>query len=318
MQPHFISVYSDIGAGKHGTTHGVQMIADRTKARFANASFCSIVADYQKQTPLHPAAKYIENLLPFFTEKLVPQLSQELQTAEQNNHFPVIISGDHSNAMGNLAAFRNHHKDAKVGVVWIDAHADLHSIFTTPSGNMHGMPLAASLDLDNKQCQQANPDDIAQQKWQQLKNLAVAKNFSTENLYFLGLRSYESPEESLLNEHQIFAYSAKGDNILNANQNLPLDEILSILLAQLQGLDAIYISFDIDALDAVFVPATGTPEPQGYTPDEVRQIFNALFTLPNIKLFEITEFNPTLDDDRQKHQAIFDLFDDVLTLIEQR
>lgn len=318
MRPHFIEVYSDIGAGKHGTTHGVEMIAKRCKARFTDANAHQIVADYQKQNPQHAAAKYIENLLPFFADKLVPQLSHELKLAEQAGDFPVIISGDHSNAMGNLAAFRNHHKDAKVGVVWIDAHADLHSIFTTPSGNMHGMPLAASLGLDNKQCQQADPNEDAQAKWNALKNLAISPNFSPDNLYFLGLRSYESPEESLLNEHQIFAYSAKGRNIIDDRQTLSLDEVLQKLLGELKELDVVYISFDVDALDAALIPATGTPEPQGYNPDEAMQIFSALFTLPNIKLFEITEFNPTLDTDSQKHQTIFDLFDQVLTLIEQR
>lgn len=318
MTVQFIEVYSDIGAGKHGTTHGVAMLSEYCEKIRPDSKVHKIQAQYQPITPQHPSAKYLEYLVPFFQNNLLPNVTTALDDCQQQGDFPIIISGDHSNAMGNLAAFRNHHQDAKVGVVWIDAHADLHSIFTTPSGNMHGMPLAASLGLDNLDCQVATPNDEAVAGWNSLKQLAKTDNFTTQNLYFLGLRSHEPPEEHLLHTHDIFAYNAKGEKFQDAHEKLSLTQILENLTKELACLDAVYVSFDVDSLDSSLIPATGTPEPNGYSADEMRQIFGALLSLPNVKLFEITEFNPTLDDDTDKHQTIFALLGEAVKLIEQR
>lgn len=314
----FIEIYSDIGAGKHGTTHGVAMLSKHCEAHYPNIPVHKIYAKHDKQSPAHPAVKYIENLLPFFADTLVPQVGECLNKAESQQQFPVIISGDHSNAIGNLAAFMNHHQNKRIGVVWIDAHADLHSALTTPSGNMHGMPLATALRLDNADCQINTLDEKASAYWQQLKSLSSHEGILPSDVFFLGLRSFEPPEAHLIKQHQIFAYSAKGEPIVGDDDAKSLDEILDQMIAKLETLDAIYVSFDVDALDDALIPATGTPEPNGYRADEVRRIFDRILTLDNVKLFEITEFNPTLDDDSDKHRTIFGLLDHVLALIKQR
>lgn len=315
MNIEFIEVYSDIGAGKHGTVHGVDLISKHAK-RFAHDTH-RIIADKITQPPAHPAAKYIEHLLPFFRDKLVPLSHKLLGNIEQNGNFPVIISGDHSNAMGNLSAFMNHHHDARVGVVWIDAHADLHSVFTTPSGNMHGMPLAAVLRLDNTDCQTQTIDAHTQQKWQALKQLSTHQGIIPSDVFFLGLRSYEAPERHLLATQQMFAYDAQGQTVMGGDK-LPLGQILSQLIDKLSQLDAVYVSFDVDALDSSLIAATGTPEPNGYQPDDLRLIFDKLLGLPVVKAFEITEFNPTLDDDSDKYRTVFDLFTHALGVIANR
>lgn len=313
----FIEIYSDIGAGKHGTTHGVAMLSKHCEQRYPDAPVHKIYAKHDQLMPAYPSAKYIENLLPFFADTLVPQVGERLKIADEQAQFPVIISGDHSNAIGNLAAFMNHHHDQRIGVVWIDAHADLHSALTTPSGNMHGMPLATALRLDNADCQINTLDEMATAYWHKLKSLSGHQGILPSDVFFLGLRSYEPPEAHLIKEHQMFAYSAKGTPIAGGDGK-SLDEILDEMVARLSSLDAIYVSFDVDALDETLIPATGTPEPQGYQADEVRRIFDRLLVLDNVKLFEITEFNPTLDDDSDKHRTIFGLLDHALALIDQR
>lgn len=316
MAIEFIEIYSDIGAGKHGTTHGVAMLSKHCEQRYPDAPVHKIYANHDASTPAHPSAKYIETLLPFFADTLVPQLSNRLAQA-QNQRFPIIISGDHSNAIGNLAAFMNHHRDQRIGVVWIDAHADLHSVLTTPSGNMHGMPLATALRLDNTDCQINTLDETAADYWHKLKSLSSHDGILPSDVFFLGLRSYEPPEAHLITEHQMFAYSAKGTPIAGGDCQ-SLDAILDAMIDKLAGLDAVYVSFDVDALDETLIPATGTPEPDGYQADEVRRIFERILPLDNVKLFEITEFNPTLDNDSDKHRTIFGLLDHALKLIHQR
>lgn len=316
MTIEFIEIYSDIGAGKHGTTHGVAMLSEHCETHYPSAPVHKIYAKHDKLAPAHPSAKYIENLLPFFKQTLVPQVGKRLQQMDGQS-FPVIISGDHSNAIGNLAAFMNHHRDRRIGVVWIDAHADLHSALTTPSGNMHGMPLATALRLDNADCQINTLDETATDYWHKLKSLSSHDGILPSDVFFLGLRSFEPPEVHLIKTHQMFAYSAKGTPIAGGDRQ-SLDAILDAMIDRLAGLDAVYVSFDVDALDDTLIPATGTPEPDGYQADEVRRIFDRVLMLDNVKLFEITEFNPTLDDDSDKHRTIFGLLDHALALIHQR
>lgn len=320
MQVQFIEIYSDIGAGKHGTTHGVAMLSAHCEKYSPNAPVQRVYANHQTHQPKHPKAKYIESLLPFFEHKLVPTVQDCLAQAQQTSHFPVVISGDHSNAIGNLAAFANFYTTAKIGVVWIDAHADLHSVFTTPSGNIHGMPLAVALRLDNLDCQINELSDEVLAQWQAFKGLSKHKlGIASSDVFFLGLRSFEPPEAYLIKEQKMFAYSAQGEHIpANDTPKQDLSVILDTLVTRLAQLDAVYVSFDVDALDDSLIPATGTPEPKGYREDEVRQIFECLLALPNVKLFEITEFNPTLDDDQDKHQTIFALLDYAIEQIYQR
>lgn len=297
-----IEVYLDIGSGKYGTIYGVDKLGEIFKNICPNAPIHIIKPDNNTnelihQTPIYPKAKYIEALTPFFENKLTPTTKSVLDKGE----LPVIISSNHVNAMGNLGAFLNHHKDKKVGVVWIDAHADLHTIYTTPSGNLHGTPLATAIGDDNLDCQENTPPAEVVAYWERLKNLGDGQFVAPNDIYFLGLRSFEPPETYLIEKHNIFAVSA-------TQHRADFDNILNKVVEKLQDYDTLYVSFDIDALDESLVPATGTPEPQGYEVAEMRTIFEKVLSLPNVGLFEITEFNPTLDNDKGKHQAIFELF----------
>lgn len=86
-----------------------------------------------------------------------------------------------------------------MGVIWIDAHADLHSPYTTPSGNMHGMPIACSLGEDNKERQQNRPDDETVEWWEKLKNMGgIFPKINYEDLIFIALRDFEPAEDHLI------------------------------------------------------------------------------------------------------------------------
>lgn len=306
-----LAVHLDIGSGKYGTIHGVDGLAQRFEALCPNCPVWTIVPDNDAndlvyKPPMYPDAKYIEALTAFFENTMTPATQKVLASGS----LPVVISSNHANAIGNLSAFLNHHQGKQVGVLWIDAHSDLHSVYTTPSGNVHGMPLSLAIGEDNLECAVHTVNDSVAAYWQRLKELSHHK-LDPSNLFFLGLRSYEPPEAHLIDKHEMFAYSA-------TEHRQDFDKVLQTLAARLETLDAVYVSFDVDALDDSLIPATGTPEPQGYRVDEVHAIFDRILTLPNVGLFEITEFNPTLDNDEQKHQHIYELFDGALGLLANR
>ena len=108
-------------------------------------------------------AKHIDGII-----KIYDKLSNKIKSIYTNNNFPIIISGDHSSAGGTIAGIKASHPNKKLGVVWIDAHADLHSPLTTPSGNMHGMPLAISLNDNNSQSKINLVEDSVFKKWDTL------------------------------------------------------------------------------------------------------------------------------------------------------
>ena len=99
------------------------------------------------------------------------RISKAVSESIKNNFFPVVLSGDHSNAGGTIAGIKMAKPKSKLGVIWIDAHADLHTPYTTPSGNMHGMPLATALGEDNLENAVHQLDEKTAKLWNQLKEI---------------------------------------------------------------------------------------------------------------------------------------------------
>ena len=141
---------SELTAGTRGASLGPGAIM--SAARKNNNSFFGKI-------PLHPLPDF-NHLIDQPTNtpyaKRIDGFSQVFHavgdtvvTLLNNNKMPVVIAGDHGSAAGTIAGIKAHYTDKRLGVIWIDAHGDLHSPYTTPSGNMHGMPLAAALGEDN-------------------------------------------------------------------------------------------------------------------------------------------------------------------------
>lgn len=313
MAVQFFAVYSDIGAGHRGTKKGVKKLAKHCQ-KTHNAQVVGIVNN-AKAPQLYEhhhriSAKHIEYLTPFFKDSLTPILTRELQACQQQGNFPVIISGDHSNAMGNVASFINANQDKKIGVVWIDAHADLHSVYTTPSGNMHGMPVATVIGEDNTECQVGEVSQETIAYWNALKNLA--RDLAPTDIHFLGVRDTEQPEEYLIEKYGIFCHSTV------EHRRLGFEKVLDALTQKLANYDLIYVSFDIDSLDKSLVPATGTPVDNGYTVSEMSLIFSKILSLSNVGLFELTEFNPNLDHAHPTYDNVVQLLDKAVGILKDK
>ena len=168
----FIEVKSEIGAGTRGASLGIDAIKiaalDYGSSLFKKVESVEIPTQNHLlfENPGSPYAKRIKGLITLY-EKIAAEVSGTIK----KNGFPIVLAGDHSSAGGTIAGIRMAYPKQKLGVIWIDAHADLHSPYTSPSGNMHGMPVAASLGEDNAANKMNKPDKETLDLWNKLKRV---------------------------------------------------------------------------------------------------------------------------------------------------
>ena len=165
---------SDLGAGTRGSDMGVDAIEiaaiNKGNDFFNRFSFEDIATEnetvYNKVR--NSFAKRIGSVL-----RVCTRLSEAVKKALSKNSLPIVLSGDHSSALGTISGIKSAFPDKELGVVWIDAHADLHSPYTSPSGNIHGMPLSAALNDDNLDFQINTIVDETEKFWSAMKNIGI-------------------------------------------------------------------------------------------------------------------------------------------------
>ena len=231
-------------------------------------------------------------------------LAESVEKALQEDYFPIVFSGDHSNAIGTVTGIVDAFPDKKVGVIWVDAHLDLHSPYTTPSGNVHGMAVKALLPdkISAFRKNELNPETIT--LWSKIVKSGrkeITPKISPENIVFIGTRDYEEEEWALIQQLNIRIYTP--DDIRKKGMHSILDETLSYL----GQCDYLYTSFDVDSLDPGISTGTGTPAPDGLTYQDAALIFKTLVKHPKTTVFEISEINPLLDNDHSMPKTIAQL-----------
>ncbi len=198
-----IEVPSELGAGTRGASLGVDAIKIAALDFMSNffVHFPSEKIEVENNLLFEPIkspyAKRINGILNMY-ERISKAVSESLKS----NFFPVVLSGDHSNAGGTIAGIKMAKPKSKLGVIWIDAHADLHTPYTTPSGNMHGMPLATAIAEDNTESSVHTLDDKTTAMWNQLKSMGkIPQKVLPEDVVFIALRDYEKEEKFLIEKH---------------------------------------------------------------------------------------------------------------------
>ena len=308
----FISLNSELGAGKKGAAMGYGAIKEAA-IKYKSLIFSNNETDnipemndrMSEETPFI-FAKRINYILELY-HNISDTLSTKLKIP---NLFPVIISGDHSTAGGSIAGIRKAYPDARIGVIWFDAHADIHSPYTTPSGNLHGMPIAAALGLDNIEEAIHQPDHKTIDYWEKLKNTAN-KNpmIKSEDIVFVGLRATESQEDHLIEKYSIKTISV--DDLRENGIHKTQQEIIN----HLKLCDYIYISFDVDCLDPTISEGTGTPVAHGLYQNEASGLLNELMTDPRVCCLEFTEINPLLDQENKMAEIALEILESALKKI---
>jgi arginase len=283
---------SDIGAGTRGSDMGIDAI--EIAAINKNSEYFN---EYQfEDIKTHNESIYdkYRSSVAKRIEHVVEQCSRVSNAVKKNlnsNYFPIVLSGDHSSALGTISGIKAAYPDQTVGVIWIDAHADLHSPYTTPSGNIHGMPLAAALGSDNLDFQVNTVAQDTQDHWNEMKNIGIqGPKVLAENLVYFGVRDTEEAEDKQIEKLKIRNY--KVDEIRFRGLSICVDEAL----AKLSHCDVLYISFDVDSMDCDLISfGTGTPVSRGFDQYEIIDIINQFIRSKKVVCVEVVEVNPLLD-----------------------
>lgn len=219
----------------------------------------------------------------------VTELAEVVHREISENRFPLIVGGDHSMAIGTLAGLA---QTGPYGVIWVDAHADLNTGETSPSGNIHGMPLAAAMGMGDVRLTEVGGRD---------------PKLSPEHLVYIALRDIDEGEMNEINRLGIKVITV--EEVRTRGVDVIMKESLSYLR---ERVDRFYISFDMDSLDASLVPGTGTPVDGGLTEVEAKAILKEAMQAEDLIAVELVELNPALDRDDVTAQLAYRLCETII------
>lgn len=305
---------SDIGAGTRGADLGVDAIeiaAINAQSDYFNRYDYTDLktfndAVYNKQNTTY--ALRIGKVL-----AVCEGLSNSVRAVLNDGSFPLVLSGDHSSALGSISGVKCAYPDKRVGVVWIDAHADIHSPYTTPSGNIHGMPLAAALADDNLDRKVNEVKDETNTNWEAIKNIGgISPKVLHDDIVYFGVRDTEEPEDYTIEKNGIKNYRV--DEVRYRG----MEACLSETLERLKNCDVIYISFDVDSMDCDLISkGTGTPVSKGFDQYEIIEIINGIIKSGKVACLEFVEVNPCLDNKGNvMAETAFEVLSEVTKTIE--
>ena len=299
----FIEVKSEIGAGTRGASLGVDAV--KVAALDYGSSLFNQVpsVEIQNENQLlfeSTGISYGKRLRGIVS--IYERLAHEVSDTLKKKIFPIVLAGDHSTAGGTIAGIKMANPKARLGVIWIDAHADLHSPYTTPTGNVHGMPLAATLNEDNTTNRINKPDKETVDLWNRLKKVGgMAPKITYKDLVYIALRDVEPEESYLIKKHKVRTFST------NEVRKNGVEKIARDALAHLSHCNLIYISFDVDSMDSSISKGTGTPVRNGITEKEAGSLIVRLIQNEKVCCFEICEVNPTLDRENLMAENTFEI-----------
>ncbi|WP_163192999.1 arginase [Clostridium thermarum] len=205
--------------------------------------------------------------------------------AISKGNFPLILGGDHSLGLGSIAGVSKHIKN--IGVIWIDAHGDMNTHETTLTGNIHGMPLAASMGK--------GPDKLVNLFEHRVK-------VKDENVVHIAGRDLDPGEIELIKNSKLKAFT------MDKIKENGIDSIIKESLDYLRDkVDAIHVSFDIDSLDSSFVPGTGTPVSDGLTVEEAKKLLSSIAASGMLVSLDLVELNPLLDNNDETAKLYMEL-----------
>lgn len=310
-----IEIRSEIGAGTRGASLGPDAIkvaawnkGDDLFQKFRPQHVLS--ENHLLNKPIDtPYGKRISGLVRIY-ERVCKAVASELE----KDKFVLIMAGDHSTAGGTIAGLKKANLNKRIGVIWIDAHADLHSPYSTPSGNLHGMPLGTALGNDNLENQINTIKEETRIGWEKLKNVgSPAPKILPSDLVFIGVRDTEKPEDDVIQNSNIRNF------MIEEVRKKGTSQIIRETMDYLKECDLIYVSFDVDSMDSSISMGTGTPVAGGLTIEEAFELCTGFVAEEKTKCFEIVEVNPCLDDKINKMaETAFHIVKGVVETIQKK
>lgn len=201
------------------------------------------------------------------------KLAVEVDEVIKSNRMPLVLGGDHSIAIGTLAGVSKHYNN--LGLIWFDAHGDLNTAETSPSGNIHGMSLAVSLGHGHELLTKIG---------------GYFPKVKPENVIIIGARDLDEGERAIIKELGIKVYT------MHEVDKLGMTKVMEETIDHLKECDGVHLSLDLDGLDPIHVPGVGTPVPGGITYREGHLAMEMLSDADIITSIEFVEVNPILDE----------------------
>jgi arginase len=279
MQIDIIGIPIDLGADRRGVDMGPSAIRyahlqpklealgykveDKGNIEVPIAEMCAIT---------EPKLKYLDCIVP-----MSRRAAGAVSTSIQSGHFPLVLGGDHSLSLGSI---RGAARVKPIGVIWIDAHADFNTDKTTPSGNIHGMPLAALCGQGDKRLSQL---------WDEPVPILDPKRVAV-----IGARDLDPGEKVNLREAGVMVMGM--EQIDRLGMVAAVEKAIERVSRQVEG---IYLSFDMDAMDPRHAPGVGTPVPAGLTQREAHVACELAGETGKLIGMDIVEVNPILDIQNQ-------------------
>lgn len=300
-----VEVRSELAAGTRGASLGIDALKvaslDLKSDFFARFDPINVpdANSFLWKGNRHPHAKYIDGVY-----QVLNNVYETIRDLRKEKIFPIILAGDHSTAAGTIMGIKAADPDKRLGVIWIDAHADLHTPYTTPSGNMHGMPLAMCIGTDNLECKLNEPHEETIRYWEKIKTIGGGQpKIRPEDIVYIAVRDTEEPEDYLIKKHGIKNFT------IEEVRSKGVSAVARQALALLSSCDQIYISFDVDSMDSSISKGTGTPVPEGLSVEEAIQLNAELIKDKRVCCWEIVEVNPTLDTENLMAENAFEVLE---------
>ena len=285
-----IGVPSDVGAGDRGAIMGPEALRVARIKQTLEELGLSVTDKGNLTGPQSPEAppvngyRHLEQNIDW-CHKVKQALLLELDKGQ----LPIMMGGDHALSIGSLAAISEYcdQKNINLCVLWIDAHADFNTSNTSPSGNVHGMPVAVAAGRGH-----AELLDVS----------AKRPMIHPNNIYQVGIRSVDHEEKKLVKKHGLIVYDMR--RIDEIGMRAAMTEILE----DIKQKDAyIHVSFDVDSLDPTIAPGVGTTIPGGLTYREAQLCMEMVHDSGRMISMDITEINPALDDKNKTAELAVDL-----------
>ena len=301
---------SELGAGTKGASLGPDAILTAARAKnsdlFENREI-QIIPNQNHRLNKRSEKSFAKNIDGVIHIYSIVQ-TEIIETLRKGS-FPIIIAGDHSSAGATISGISKYHSNKKIGVLWIDAHADLHTPYTTPSGNIHGMPVSTALGIDNLECKKNDVDNLIAESWNRLKS----NSLEPENLTYIAVRDTEKEEDFLIDQLKIKNYSVQ------EVRKLGIQKLVAELKERFNNIDYLYVSFDVDSMDPELTSyGTGTPVPNGLSPEEACEILIEVCKLDKFIALEIVEVNPCLDEKKNKMaETTLEIIESIIETLEK-
>ena len=275
-----IGVPLDLGAGRRGVDMGPSAVrVANLNARLAELGYQVEdlgnvpVVQRESQTEGDPKAKYLAQITETCT-----RLAQMVAGAMSAGKFPLVLGGDHSAAIGTVSGVSQYFRsrEEKLGMVWIDAHTDMNTPSSSPSGNVHGMPLACCVGL--------GPPELS-------NIFGYLPKIDPANVALVGIRSVDQKERDNVQRSGVHAFTMR--DIDERGMRSVIEEAIEVAS---RGTAGIHLSLDMDAVDPDEAPGVGTPVRGGITYREAHLAMETLGDTGRLTSMEVVEVNPVIDE----------------------